>query len=288
MQVDECNSGLGTLLMQDGHLIPFASKALNEAQRKYATIEKELLAICFGCNRFHNYIFGKNIIVETDHKPLLNIMAKSILKLSPHMQRMRMRQQSYDISLTHIKGTMVFIADTLSRAHSPNVGRAKLFDETLSIAALEARPASLTSCIIQESNTNKGFIILKKPIETGWAKSQEQIAPEIHQYFPYRVELTTCGGHVLFRNCIMVPSKLRNEVIDTLHETNLGITKVKQLARDALIWPNINRQLEECVLRCEMCQWHRKVLHTEPQINHDIACKLYHKIGVDLSIIYCP
>ena len=67
------------------------------------TIEKELLAVCFGCNRFHDYIFGKNITVETDHKQLVNSMAKPIHKLSPRMQQMCMRLQNYDISLTHIK-----------------------------------------------------------------------------------------------------------------------------------------------------------------------------------------
>ena len=41
----------------------------------------------------------------------------------------------------------------------------------------------------------------------------------------------------------MVPNKLRNEVINTLHETHLGMTKVEQLACDAVFWPNINRQL---------------------------------------------
>ena len=124
MQVDVCNSGLGAVLSQDGHPIAFASKALNEAQVKYATFEKELLAVCFGCNRFHDYIFGKHVTVQTDHKPLVSIMAKPIHKLSPRMQRMRMRLQNYDLSLTHIKGTMMFIADALPQAHSHDTGRA--------------------------------------------------------------------------------------------------------------------------------------------------------------------
>ena len=81
MEVDMCNSGLGSVLMQDGHPIAFASKALDEAQGKYATIEKELLAVCFSCNRFHDYIFGKHITVETDNKPLVSIMVKPIHKL---------------------------------------------------------------------------------------------------------------------------------------------------------------------------------------------------------------
>ena len=66
--------------------VAFTSKALDEAQVKYTSIEKELLAVCFSCNRFHDYIFGKHVAVETDHKPLVSIMVKPIHKLSPSMQ----------------------------------------------------------------------------------------------------------------------------------------------------------------------------------------------------------
>ena len=71
-------SGLGATLLQNDHPIAMASKALNSAQSNYALIERELLAICFGCQKFHDYIFGKNTIIQTDHKPLVAIMNKPI------------------------------------------------------------------------------------------------------------------------------------------------------------------------------------------------------------------
>ena len=98
------------------------SKVLDEAHVKYATIEKELLAVCFGCNRFHDYIFSKYITVQTDHKLLVSIMVKPIHKLSPCIQQMWMRLQNYDLPLTHIEGTIMFIADALSWAHSHDTG----------------------------------------------------------------------------------------------------------------------------------------------------------------------
>ena len=59
LQVDASKSGLGATLMQKDHPIAMASKALNDTQINYAVIEKELLAICFGCQKMHDYIFGK-------------------------------------------------------------------------------------------------------------------------------------------------------------------------------------------------------------------------------------
>jgi hypothetical protein len=57
--------------------IAYASRALASTQQRYAQIEKELLAVVYGCNKFHQYIYGQTIKVETDHKPLEAIFRKS-------------------------------------------------------------------------------------------------------------------------------------------------------------------------------------------------------------------
>ena len=45
-----------------------------ETQQRYTQIEKELFAIQFGLQRFHQYVYGQRVTVETDHKPLLGIV----------------------------------------------------------------------------------------------------------------------------------------------------------------------------------------------------------------------
>ena len=59
LQVDASNSGLGAVLTQSNMPVAYASRSLTPAETRYAQIEKELLAVVFGCNRFHQYIYSK-------------------------------------------------------------------------------------------------------------------------------------------------------------------------------------------------------------------------------------
>ena len=55
LQCDASEKGLGALLLQDGEPIAYASRALTTTEMNYAQIEKELLAIVFDVERFHQY-----------------------------------------------------------------------------------------------------------------------------------------------------------------------------------------------------------------------------------------
>ena len=57
IQCDASNSGFGAVLMQDGHVIGYASKTLTTTEEKYAQIEKESLAIVFACTKLDHYIY---------------------------------------------------------------------------------------------------------------------------------------------------------------------------------------------------------------------------------------
>ena len=54
--------------------IYYASRTFNEAQENYSTIEKEMLAIVFVCEKFKPYILGSHIIVHTDHATIRYLM----------------------------------------------------------------------------------------------------------------------------------------------------------------------------------------------------------------------
>ena len=78
LQCDASLKGLGACIIQDGQPIAFASKSLMDTETRYANIERELLAIVYGCEKFHTYLYGRTYIVETDHKPLKMISLKNL------------------------------------------------------------------------------------------------------------------------------------------------------------------------------------------------------------------
>ena len=73
IQTDSSSTGIGSCLLQDGHPVAYASRALTDAETRYAQIEKELLA-----EKFFQYIYGKVTVVHSDHKPLEAIFRKPI------------------------------------------------------------------------------------------------------------------------------------------------------------------------------------------------------------------
>jgi len=90
--------GLGCCLLQNGKPISFASRSLTKSEENLAQIEKELLSIVFATQKFHNYIYGREISVITDHKPLIKILSKKISEVpSTRLQRMRIKLLKFHI-----------------------------------------------------------------------------------------------------------------------------------------------------------------------------------------------
>ncbi|UYV75756.1 K02A2.6-like [Cordylochernes scorpioides] len=104
ISTDASSNGLGAVLQQQGVPITYSSTALSAAQKKYSQIEKELLAVYFGCKRNHLYLYGRKFTAFTDHKPLLTIMKKPMVDLSPRLQRLVLQLQHYDFDLKYIPG----------------------------------------------------------------------------------------------------------------------------------------------------------------------------------------
>ena len=82
-------------------LIAFASKSLTDAETRYTNIERELLAIVFSCQYFSTYLLGRSFVAESDHKPLEMIAMKNLANVPPHLQRMLLELQRYDVTIKY-------------------------------------------------------------------------------------------------------------------------------------------------------------------------------------------
>ena len=95
ISADASAYGLGAVLLQqqNGEWKPVAydSRSLTETETRYAQIEKEALATMWACECFSNYILGKSIHIETDHKPLVPLLnTKHLDSLPPRVLRFRL------------------------------------------------------------------------------------------------------------------------------------------------------------------------------------------------------
>jgi len=99
--------------------VSYASKALTDAEQHYAQIEKELLAIVFACERFHFYVYRRDVTVQSGHRPLQSIFKKSLHQTTPRLQRMLLRLLRYRLTVQYTPGKLMFIANTLSPAYLP-------------------------------------------------------------------------------------------------------------------------------------------------------------------------
>ena len=80
-----------------------------------------MLALVFGCEKFHKLIYGKSdVTIESDHKPLENIMRKPIHSAPMRIQKMMLKLLPYEFTLVHEKGKDVGLADCLSRLPLPD------------------------------------------------------------------------------------------------------------------------------------------------------------------------
>ena len=57
---------------------------------------------------------------------------------------------------------------------------------------------------------------------------------------------------------VIIPIKLRNKVLDELHEGHLGIVKMKELSRSFFWWPQLGNDIEQLARKCLGCQVHQK------------------------------
>lgn len=113
ISTDASNEALDAVLSQESRPIAFASKTLNKTEIKYSTIEKELLGVVWGVNRFRCYVYGQEFTVFTDHKSLLGI--HKMKDPSSRLLRLYLKLSEYSIILKHKPGKHNIIADGLSR-----------------------------------------------------------------------------------------------------------------------------------------------------------------------------
>ncbi|XP_053681614.1 uncharacterized protein K02A2.6-like [Sabethes cyaneus] len=296
----ECDAsciGLGAAVFQNNGIVGYASRTLTAAERNYAQIEKELLAILFACVRFDQLVVGNpKTTIRTDHKPLLNIFKKPLLSAPRRLQHMLLNLQRYNLSVEYVTGKENVIADALSRAPSPNLRQCeehkkqnifKVFDKIEEVKLskyLQVSSARIEE-IIQETEADQSMQRVMYYIQNGWPQSIDRVPDSEKIYFGFRNELSFQDGLIFRKDCIVIPFVLRNKLITSCHASHNGVEATLKLARANLFWPGMSAQIKDVVKNCSVCAKYAASQQNPEMKSHDIPIYPFQLISMD--VFFC-
>lgn len=285
VQCDASSRGIGAALLQDGRPISYASRALTDTESRYSIMEKEMLAVVFSLERWHQYTYGRHVIVYSDHKPLQSISRKPLDKAPKRLQSMLMRALTYDIDIQYKEGRQMLIADTLSRAYLP-LGLDDVPEEKEIINVITHLPVGEDKFVSLQQETAKDSVLtkLKEVIQNGWPK-KHQIPVEIGVYFGQRDELAIMNGLVFRGERLIIPKTMRKLILADMHHGHIGIESMLRRARESVYWPCMSNDVKDYVLHCDTCCEFGQSQCKEPLQCHELPHRAWQKVGCDLFTI---
>lgn len=290
---DSSSYALGAALLQENEEknwqpVGFISRKLTEAERKYAQLEKEALAITWACEKFDFFLVGTYFQVETDHKPLVKLLGESDLANLPlRCQRFKMRLMRYHFEIFHTPGTQMYLADMLSRpAGEPtkqeNDRSARVeMHVRATTEAEEIYDDQILQEIKEKGEKDEIYQSVIRQIQRGWRDKGKDYKGALQKYYSLKEHLTMKAGIIMRDEKIIIPTNLREEMIDRIHRGHQGVERCIRRAAGSMWWPGMRGDIERFVQGCNECIKNRKVRHY-PLKTSELPTEPWHTIGTDL------
>lgn len=95
---------MSKVILQEDKTVAYASEAFTEAEQCYVQAEKEMLAVVCRAERLHQYVHGKEVEVQTNHKSLKAIMKKRLSSAPARIQKLLIRFQKFHLKIHYKPG----------------------------------------------------------------------------------------------------------------------------------------------------------------------------------------
>ena len=248
--------GLGAVLSTtSGSVVEYASRALTQEERKYATIEKECLAIVWATRKFRHYLIGAPFVIQTDHKPLEWLeSSKSSRARSQRLERWSLELRAYDFHIVHRPGSTNQHADALSRRPVALVAVSPLLDETQIIQAQRADPVLSTVITLLEQQTSP-------PCKGQWLKfplkRYRQLWSQLILHNSILCRKIKPPSMTDSKLLIVVPYSLQNLFLKLAHDDSghQGVDRTMSKLSDMVYWIGMGRKVADYCKFCVKCQY---------------------------------
>ena len=259
-----------------------ANRFTHDAEKRYAPIEGEALAVAYALNKARHFVLGcEDLIVATDHKPLLKILDDRHLHniKNPRLFNLKEKTLPFRFKIVHIPGKKNLTADVVSRYPSgnPNQHFSFLQDDVYdsdstdldssitgnaisslaavtTISTLAAVQAVTWHNVQEETASDPIMTSLSNMILDGFPPQRHDVPEELRNYFRFREDLSIVDGVVMYGDRIVVPPKLRGQILETLHSAHQGTNSMNSRAQSSVFWPGLTSQLQQLRRNCTPCE----------------------------------
>ena len=269
--VDASPTGLGAILLQgqktgDDKVIAYTSRTLNDVEQNYSQLEREGLAIFFGCIRFQVYLLGKDFLVYSDHKALVSLF-NNPKKQSPfRIERTRLKLQGFRFTVCHLPGSSN-PSDYESRHPTPFEDKDDAckseelkgyVNEIISPACNPVTMEEIKKAYASDDAMRRIIELLQE------GKTPTQRDKILTIYCKVWAELSFVEDLVLRHDRIVIPPSFREKIVKIAHEGHLGIVKTKMLLRSKVWIPEMDKLVEKEIQGCLACQPQYTVIIANP------------------------
>ena len=239
----------------------YSSSSLTPTEQRYAQIGKETLAMVHAFQKFDQLLFRtSNVTVHTDHKPLETIFNRPLAAAPRRLQSMMLALQRYTFKVEYHKLSTLLIADTLSRAPLPTSSHKPVRDEMVYRVEIEADTPDLSGFSCQDIRapavTDPELIEIQALIESGWPTPKTSVPQLARPYWPVRDELKVHNGLLFKQDCVIIPSSLRQDILNEVHAAHRGPEFTLRHARNCVFWPGTTTQIINMGKACLTCAQH--------------------------------
>lgn len=255
LQTDASGHGVGAVLLQeqDGakKVIAYASRGLNELEKRYSVYELEALAVLFGMEKFRYYLEHRKFILETDNQALSWVLGKP--RKSGRIARWATRILTFKFDVNHIKGSENVVADGLSRMFGEDDGE----QETECNQPEDESVPVVASILTQIPQLFKDIREFQQADEHLRAISEKLRAGEVAKPYQLSNGVLCCKPRGKSGLRVVVPKELTALLFKYYHDSpvggHLGVYKTREKIRENFIWPRMDHDIRTAVRNCEIC-----------------------------------
>ena len=242
-----------------------------------------MLAIVFALGKWHQDIYGRHVVIKTDHKPLESIVKKPLDRAPKRLPGMLLRSLVYDIDVQYTPSHTQLLAHMMSRSFLPADGQLtpSEFESVNAIQFLPMREERVQK-IQLETAKDETLQLLMDTMLKGWPEDRSKISPQLTPYYSMRDELSIYDGLVFKGERLVVPQGLRAEIKKDIHASHAGVEGCLKRARESVYWPGMNSELKHWISTCEPRRLFEVSHGKETLVSHDIPQKPWEKVAVDL------